>query len=95
MVKNDHNSVYVVVEWSPILRVCKRLFLCNFFPCPRNAWPPLQELIVTGLENTEEPKAIEIAKNLVHKWLYNVYESYDDSGQKMFEKYDVQRVRHF
>jgi len=57
-----------------------------------NAWPPLQELIVTGLENTEEPKAIEIAKNLVHKWLYNVYESYDDSGQKMFEKYDVQRI---
>ena len=50
---------------------------------------------MTGLENTEEPKAIEIAKNLVHKWLYNVYESYDDSGQKMFEKYDVQRVRHF
>ena len=70
-------------------------FYVIVFLCPRNAWPPLQELIVTGLENTEEPKAIEIAKNLVHKWLFNVYESYDDSGQKMFEKYDVQRVRHF
>ena len=57
-----------------------------------NAWAPLQELIVTGLENTENAKAIKIAEKLVDRWLKNIYKSYEDSGQKMFEKYDVIRV---
>jgi len=57
-----------------------------------NAWPPLQEILVTGLENTRNIKAIDIAKSLVDKWLKNVYKSYEDSGQKMFEKYDVIRI---
>ena len=57
-----------------------------------NAWAPLQEIIVTGLENTGDAKALEVAKDLVSKWVQNVYVSYEQSGQKMFEKYDVEQV---
>jgi len=57
-----------------------------------NAWPPLQEIIVTGLENTGDAKALDIAKKLVEKWLRNVYVSYVQSEKKMFEKYDVEEI---
>lgn len=57
-----------------------------------NAWAPLQELIVTGLENTLDPKAKKLAFGLVDKWLQNVYVSYVQSGRKMFEKYDVEQI---
>ena len=57
-----------------------------------NAWAPLQELIVTGLKNTKDPKADRLALELVHKWVKNVYVSYVQSGKKMFEKYDVEQV---
>ena len=55
-----------------------------------NAWPPLQEMIVTGLENTGD--AQELAKELATKWIENVYVSYIQSKRKMFEKYDVEQV---
>ena len=64
-----------------------------YFPLCSNAWPPLQEIIVTGLENTGDAKALDIAKKLVEKWLRNVYVSYVQSEKKMFEKYDVEEVR--
>ena len=47
---------------------------------------------MTGLENTGEAKAKELAKELVDKWVRNVYVSYDQSNKKMFEKYDVEQV---
>ena len=65
----------------------------TIFPLCSNAWPPLQEIIVTGLENTGDAKALDIAKKLVEKWLRNVYVSYVQSEKKMFEKYDVEEVR--
>ena len=58
-----------------------------------NAWAPLQEIIITGLENTKHPMAIELAKDLAKKWMENVYVSYVQSKKKMFEKYDVEQVR--
>ena len=58
-----------------------------------NLFFPFQELIVTGLENTQDPKAKKLAFGLVDKWLQNVYVSYVQSGSKMFEKYDVEQVQ--
>ena len=72
--------------------LCTRLYSL-YFPLCSNAWPPLQEIIVTGLENTGDAKALDIAKKLVEKWLRNVYVSYVQSEKKMFEKYDVEEVR--
>ena len=60
-----------------------------------NAWAPLQELIVTGLENANTTKAKELAHDLVDNWVMNVYASYVQSGEKMFEKYDVEEVSAF
>ena len=57
-----------------------------------NAWPPLQEILVTGLDSSGQPKAQELAKGLADKWMKNVYASYVQSGKKMFEKYDVEQV---
>ena len=57
-----------------------------------NAWAPLQELLVTGLEHLNDAKTNKIAFNLVEKWTRNVYVSYVQSGNKMFEKYDVEQV---
>lgn len=57
-----------------------------------NAWAPLQELIVTGLENVQDSRAKELARDLVDNWVKNVYASYVQSGQKMFEKYDVEQI---
>ena len=57
-----------------------------------NAWAPLQELLVTGLEHLNDAKTNKIAFDLVEKWTRNVYVSYVQSGNKMFEKYDVEQV---
>jgi len=57
-----------------------------------NAWAPLQELVVTGLENVKSDKSRNLARVLVEKWLKNVYASYIQSGKKMFEKYDVEQI---
>merc|ERR1712029_739425 len=56
------------------------------------AWPPLQEILVTGLDNSGQPKAQELARELADKWMKNVYASYVQSGEKMFEKYDVEEI---
>ena len=57
-----------------------------------NAWAPLQEIIVTGLENTKETEGEELAKKLVQKWVKNNYVAYKQSNGKMFEKYDAEQV---
>ncbi len=57
-----------------------------------NAWPPLQEIIVTGLENSGESDGQALALELVKKWVKNTYVSYVQSDKKMFEKYDVEQV---
>ena len=58
----------------------------------RNAWPPLQELLVTALENTGDAEAQELALELVKKWVLNNWTSYKQSNFAMFEKYSVTEV---
>eukprot|EP00095_Tigriopus_kingsejongensis_P003748 maker-scaffold911_size81771-snap-gene-0.16 protein:Tk03748 transcript:maker-scaffold911_size81771-snap-gene-0.16-mRNA-1 annotation:"hypothetical protein DAPPUDRAFT_314347" len=57
-----------------------------------NAWPPLQELIVTGLENTGNKEASDLALELVRRWVKNIFVSYQQSNFSMFEKYDVDQI---
>ena len=71
----------------------KKLNYQNVCLISSNNWPPLQEIVVTGLENTGEAKGKELAKELAQKWIKNVYVSYVQSGEKMFEKYDVVQVK--
>lgn len=52
-----------------------------------NGWPPLQSMIVVGLENTGNPRAKAIAFQLAQRWLSNNYEAYQQSmPNAMFEK---------
>ncbi|XP_073416814.1 trehalase [Dendrobates tinctorius] len=54
-----------------------------------NAWPPLQHMVIEGLEKTESKKAKEIAFSLAQKWVkvnYDAYKKY----KAMFEKYNVE-----
>ena len=52
-----------------------------------NGWPPLQHLVVVGLEKTREPRAQALAFDLAQKWLTNNYNAYQQSMPKaMFEK---------
>jgi len=52
-----------------------------------NGWPPLQHLLVIGLENTGEPKAQALALDLAKKWLLNNYYAYEQTmPNAMFEK---------
>ncbi|KAM5131901.1 trehalase [Mantella aurantiaca] len=53
-----------------------------------NGWPPLQHMVIEGLEKTQSAKAKEIAFKLAQKWVvtnYNAFKEYD----AMFEKYHV------
>ncbi len=50
---------------------------------------------MTGLENTGLPDGHALALELVEKWIRNNYVSYQQSGKKMFEKFDVQRVKEY
>ncbi|KAI9556421.1 hypothetical protein GHT06_016209 [Daphnia sinensis] len=55
-----------------------------------NGWPPLQHMLVVGLENTGDPRAKALAFKLAQKWLINNYDAYQQSmPNAMFEKYDV------
>ncbi len=55
----------------------------------RNAWPPLQEILVTALENTGDPEGQALALDLVKKWVKNNYMTYmSDDKKAMYEKYD-------
>ncbi|XP_014241434.1 trehalase [Cimex lectularius] len=52
-----------------------------------NAWPPLQHMVITGLEQTGDKEAQELAFSLAEKWVLNNYKAFNDSGH-MYEKYD-------
>jgi Fe-S cluster biogenesis protein NfuA len=51
--------------------------------------------MVTGLENSGDPEAAEMALELVRKWVKNNYESYVQSDHGIFEKYNVSQVNGF
>ncbi|XP_072049536.1 trehalase-like isoform X1 [Amphiura filiformis] len=55
-----------------------------------NAWPPLQDMLITALDSTSLPKAKELAFQIAQKWIttnWRVYQTEDF----MFEKYDVEK----
>ncbi len=56
-----------------------------------NAWAPLQELLVTGLENAGTPEAKKLALKIARKWIYQNWAAYDQTDI-MYEKYDVTQV---
>jgi len=53
-----------------------------------NAWPPLQHMLVVGLEKTGQPEAQAVAFQLAQKWLLNNFYAYQEASA-MFEKYDA------
>ena len=62
-----------------------------------NAWPPLQEMVVTGLEKSGYKPAQDLALNIVKKWVKNGFLAYKDTIEETgsaiyFEKYDVEKV---
>ncbi|KAF2898534.1 hypothetical protein ILUMI_07644 [Ignelater luminosus] len=53
-----------------------------------NAWPPLQDIVVRGLDNLRYKPAQEEAKVLARRWVNANMIGYQESGE-MFEKYDA------
>lgn len=56
-----------------------------------NVWPPLVELTVTALENTETDLGRKLAEQVAHKFLNNVLNSYSASGN-IYEKYNCSQT---
>nr|BAI67864.1 trehalase [Artemia franciscana] len=55
-----------------------------------NGWPPLQHMLVMGLDKTGDPRAKELAFDVAQRWVFNNYEAFTQSlPNAMFEKYDV------
>lgn len=54
-----------------------------------NAWPPLQAIIIQGLERSLDPDAQDTAESLARKWIKANIRGYMDN-QEMFEKYDAE-----
>lgn len=53
-----------------------------------NAWPPLQHMVIVGLNNTGDAYAQRLAKELATIWLQSNYHAYKDT-YAMYEKYDA------
>ena len=52
-----------------------------------NAWPPLQYMVIFGLESTGDVHAQKVAYDWAEKWVRSNFEAYTTSNA-MFEKYD-------
>nr|XP_022911637.1 trehalase-like [Onthophagus taurus] len=52
-----------------------------------NAWPPLQAILVQGLERTGQPEAQIMAKQMATRWVHANLQGYNESGV-MYEKYN-------
>lgn len=50
-----------------------------------NAWPPLQHMMIVGLDSTGDPYAKALAYELAVIWLRSNYKAFEDTGD-MFEK---------
>ncbi|XP_069690503.1 trehalase-like [Periplaneta americana] len=53
-----------------------------------NAWPPLQVIVIQGLDYTNDSYAKALAYELAKMWIDSNYKGYQKSRQ-MFEKYDA------
>lgn len=54
-----------------------------------NAWSPYQNIVIFGLERSEDEEAQEAAKILAYKWVQSNIKAYDEN-KVMFEKYSAQ-----
>lgn len=54
-----------------------------------NAWPPLQSIVILGLERSGSVHAKQIAQQLANRWLMNNMDVYGKTGM-MFEKYNAE-----
>ncbi|CAH0564209.1 unnamed protein product [Brassicogethes aeneus] len=54
-----------------------------------NAWPPTQDMVVTGLHKTKSKKAQSLAELLATRWIRSNQMGFKQSGE-MFEKYDAE-----
>ncbi|XP_069695388.1 trehalase-like isoform X2 [Periplaneta americana] len=53
-----------------------------------NAWPPLQHIMIEGLDNTGDMWAQRLAFELAEKWVRSNYKAFNETGA-MYEKYDA------
>uniref|UniRef100_A0A8D8LCN1 Trehalase n=1 Tax=Cacopsylla melanoneura TaxID=428564 RepID=A0A8D8LCN1_9HEMI len=56
-----------------------------------SCWPPLQAMVIQGLDRTYDIKAQLVAYNLASKWVFTNYIGYSRTGT-MFEKFDAQQL---
>ncbi|XP_023310533.1 trehalase-like, partial [Anoplophora glabripennis] len=59
-----------------------------------NAWTPFQNLIIIGLHKSGHPEAIEVARDLAHKWINSNIKGFHEN-KAMFEKYNAQNSGQF
>lgn len=50
-----------------------------------NVWPPLQYIVIKGLNNLQEPETSSLAQRLADKYIYSNFKAYYDEGV-MYEK---------
>ncbi|NP_001291906.1 trehalase isoform X1 [Bactrocera dorsalis] len=55
-----------------------------------NVWPPMQYILIRGLENLGTPEAKKLSERWGHRWVKSNFEAYKQT-QTMFEKYDALR----
>merc|ERR1712178_444194 len=53
-----------------------------------NTWPPLQLMLIEGLEREGSREALALADDLATKWLQTCMKAWQDTGH-MFEKYNA------
>ncbi|CAH1979394.1 unnamed protein product [Acanthoscelides obtectus] len=53
-----------------------------------NAWPPLQHLMIIGLNNTGDDHAVRLAFEIAEKWVRSNYKAFKETAA-MYEKYDA------
>lgn len=51
-----------------------------------NAWPPLQDVIVSALAKSQNPENRDIALKLANRWITSNYIGWIKTGGNMFEK---------
>lgn len=52
-----------------------------------NAWPPLQHMMIVGLNNTGDDYAVRLAFELAESWVRSNYKAFKETDA-MYEKYD-------
>lgn len=55
-----------------------------------NAWPPLQHMMIVGLNNTGDEYAVRLAFELAESWARSNYQAFKETDA-MYEKYDSAR----